>query len=125
MKLSSFDKVLAAGVAIFTGLFFSLLLNISSRIRIEKSNINIDEDSFRRYKNSMKQIANITLYIISLGIYVVMLVLLNYLIRDFNEYIETIITSLAFFILTRYLLSILFMIQRFKYIIRDEIENIL
>jgi hypothetical protein len=126
IKVSSFDKIVATGVSIFTGLFFSLLLNISSRIRIEKENLNIDFQSFKKYKTNMKQIANITLYIISLGIYIISLLLINYLIKDnVFKYFEIIITAITFFLIIRYLVSILFMIQRFRFIIRDEIENIL
>ena len=74
----------------------------------------------------MKQIANITLYIISLGIYIISLLLINYLIKDnVFKYFEIIITAITFFLIIRYLVSILFMIQRFRFIIRDEIENIL
>lgn len=126
IKVSSFERIVATGISIFTGLFFSLLLNISSRIRIEKENVNIDFDSFKRYKNNMKQIANITLYIISLGIYIISLLLINHLIKDvFCRYVEISITAVIFFMILRYLISILFMIQRFRFIVRDEIENIL
>ncbi|WP_299123343.1 hypothetical protein [uncultured Tenacibaculum sp.] len=126
VKISSFDKVTATGVAIFTGLFFSLLLNISSRIRIEKDNPNIDNKAFERYKNNMKQIANITLYIISLGIYILSLLLINHILKDaLSKYVEISLTAIIFFMIIRYLISILFMIQRFRFIIRDEIENIL
>ncbi|SIT17162.1 LTA synthase family protein [Belliella pelovolcani] len=125
IKLTEMASYISTGISIFTGLFFSLILNISSKIRIEKENINMDFDNFQRFKENMRQISNITQYLIILGILIMVVVFLNFLF-NFNEYkIEAAFTSLALFLLIRFFVCLLFMLQRFYFVLRDEINNIL
>lgn len=126
VKLTSFEGYIGTGIAIFTGLFFSLLLSIGAKIRAEKENPNKDVNNFQQFKTSMKQIANITLYVIVLGILIFLVLLLNSIFKtDSCVYIEKIFTVFALFLLVRFIASLFFMIQRFHYIVRDEINNIL
>ncbi|MGV8094697.1 MAG: hypothetical protein AB2L24_22820 [Mangrovibacterium sp.] len=125
VKLSDMESYIGTGIAIFTGLFFSLLLNISAKIRIEKENINIDVENFQAFKENMRQISSITQYVVILGILIMLLVLLNSLINLAQVYIEKIFTSIALFLLLRYFICLLYMLQRFYFVLRDEIKNIL
>ncbi len=125
VNISRFDSFIATAISIFTGLFFSLLLNISSRIRIEKENKNIDINNFERYKKNMKQISNITQYVVVLGILIMLLILFRYLLGFENCLIIHTIDSVVIFILIRYFFCLLFMLQRFHFVLRDEIDNIM
>lgn len=125
-KLSSFATFIGTGIAIYTGLFFSLLLNIGTKVRAESNNPNKENKNFQRYKTGMKQIAHIALYVILLGVTVFVLVLLNALTLQFNiPYSENVLTGIALFFLTRFFASLFFMIQRFYFLVQDEISNIL
>jgi hypothetical protein len=74
----------------------------------------------------MKQISNIVLYIILLGVEVFILLFLNSILGKYaNGYVEIIITLLVSYLLARFVVSLLFVIQRFYYTSRDEINNIL
>lgn len=123
--LSNLENYIGTGIAIFTGLFFSLLLNISSKIRIEKENENIDASNFQAFKQNMRQISNITQYIVILGILVLLFVLINSLIKTEFDLIEKFFTSFALFLLIRYFSCLFFLLQRFYFVLRDEISNIL
>ncbi len=125
VKLSNLENYIGTGIAIFTGLFFSLLLNISAKIRIEKENVNMDASNFQAFKENMRQISNITQYIIILGILVLLIVLINSLVNLNCVYIEKSFTSIALFLLIRYFSCLFFMLQRFHFVLRDEISNIL
>lgn len=125
VKLSTLEGYIGTGIAIFTGLFFSLLLNISSKIRIEKENPNIDSSNFQAFKENMKQISHITQYVIILGIEVMILLLANNLLNVETIYIEQVLTSMALYLLTKYFVNLFFMLQRFHFVLRDEISNIM
>lgn len=126
VKLTDIQSYVGTSIAIFTGLFFSLLLTIGNKIRTEKENVNKDELNFQRYKSSMKQIANITLYTIVLGVVVFLTMLLNSLFKsECVKMVEKIFTSFAIFVLVQFIVSLFYIIQRFYYLIRDEINNIL
>lgn len=126
IKLSAIESYIGTGIAIFTGLFFSLLLSIGSKVKSENDNPNKDVDNFQRFKTNMKQIANITLYIIIAGTIVFLLLLINTLFKsDDCLIVEKIITAIALFLLSRFIVSLFFMIQRFYFLVRDEINNIL
>lgn len=126
IKLTSLENYIGSGIAIFTGLFFSLLLGIGAKIRDEKSNPDKEEVNFQKFKTSMQQIANITLYVIEIGIVIFLILLLNSLLKSKEyEIVERIFTLVALFLLTRFLISLFFMIQRFYFVVRDEISNIL
>ena len=123
--LLKFGSFITVAISIFTGLFFSLLLNISAKIRIEKENENIDNSNFEEYKENMKQISNITQYVILLGVLIMFLIMFNYLLNFQNRIVEHIIASIVIFILTRYFSCIFFMLQRFHFVLRDEIDNVM
>ncbi|WP_339697426.1 hypothetical protein [uncultured Roseivirga sp.] len=126
LKLTTLENYIGSGIAIFTGLFFSLLLSIGAKIRDEKNNPDKDDNNFMKFKNNMKQIANITLYVIEIGVLIFIILLLNSLFKT-DEYpiVERIFTMLALFFLARFLTSLFFMIQRFYHVMSDEINNIL
>lgn len=126
IRLTSLENYIGSGIAIFTGLFFSLLLGIGAKIRDEKANPDKEEENFQKFKTSMKQIANITLFVIEIGIVIFVILLLNSILKsDKIEVVETIFTLVALFLLTQFLVSLFFMIQRFYFVVRDEINNIL
>lgn len=126
IKLSSLESYIGTGIAIFTGLFFSLLLSIGAKIKSENENPNKDVENFQSFKNNMKQIANIILYVIVLGIVIFALMLLNSLFKSCSYvYIEKVFTAIVLFLLVQFLVLLFFMIQRFYYLVRDEINNIL
>ena len=125
IMLTNIQTFIATSIAIFTGLSFTLLLNIGSKIRSEYNNENKD-DSFIRYKNNMEQIAHITFYVIMHGIIILILILVNVLAKmDCIPLIELSLTSLTLILLTRFFVSLFFLLQRFYHAITDEIENIL
>lgn len=125
VRLPALENYLGTSIAIFTGLFFSLLLGIGDKIRVERENINIDQDSFHRFKENLKQIAQITLYTIVLGVFIFSIMLINTLSVWDYDLIEKIFTSVVLLLMARFILSIFFILQRFVFIIRDEIDNIL
>lgn len=126
IRLSSIENYIGTGIAIFTGLFFSLLLTIGAKVRAERDNPDKDIENFQRFKTNMKQIANITLYVIITGIVVFSFMLLNSLFKnDSYVYIEKSFTVVSLFFLTRFIVSLFFMIQRFYFLVRDEINNVL
>jgi len=126
ISLQSIENFIGTGIAIFTGLFFSLLLNTGDKIRNEKLNKDRDNDQFQRYKENMKQIAHITLHSISLGIIIFLLMMLH-VISGANDTstLAQIFSSLILFLSCRFIFTILCLLQRFKYVVEDEIENIL
>lgn len=124
--ISEIDNYIGTVISIFTGLFFTLLLGISDKITGEKSNPDKDNIQFQKYKENMSQIAKIVLYIILMGIEIFILLLLNSMFGHFfNGYIEIALTMLVSIILVRFIISLLFVAQRFYYTSRDEINNIL
>lgn len=126
VKITNLESYISTGIAIFTGLFFSLLLSIGSKVRSEKVNPDRDDNNYQKFKTSMKQIANITLYIIILGIFIFLLLLLNNIIKtDCYPIIEKLFTGFVLFLLSRFITSLFFLVQRLYFLVRDEINNIL
>jgi len=125
LKLSDMESFVGTGISIFTGLFFSLLLGIGSKIKTEKENPNIDSDNYKQYRNNMKQISNITQFVIILGIVIMSLVLINYLFKGRNAYIQKSLTAIVLYLLVKFVVCLFFMLQRFYYVLRDELGNIM
>lgn len=126
IKISFFQNFVGSSVALFTGLFFSLLLRIGDKIRAEKNNENKDNQNFIRFKESLQQISKISQLIILLGIIIFVMLVLNGLLKsDSYPIIELSITSISLALLVWYLIALLSLIQRFTFTMRDEIENIL
>lgn len=124
--VSELESYISTGIAIFTGLFFSLLLSIGSKIKAESINADRDEENFKRFKTGMKQIAKITLYNIVLGILIFLLILLNHILKtDCNRYIEMIFTFIVIYLLGQFIVTLFFMLQRLYFLINDELNNIL
>lgn len=125
VKLSAMEDFISSGTAIFTGLFFSLLLSVGDKIRKEKENENKDNDNYRQFKNNMKQISKIILLTIFIGILLFVTMLLNKVLNTTNyPIIERIFTSIALFLLVQFLVTMLFMTQRFYFTLRDELANL-
>lgn len=113
------------GIAIFVGLFFSLLLSIGSKLRTERNESNMDENHFERYKNNITQIAYIIIYTIKIGIYIFLFIFLDSIFSSFKPDLISIYSmAIVAFLLVRFIASIFFMLQRFFYTSRDEIRNI-
>lgn len=126
IQISYLQNFVGSSIALFTGLFFSLLLRIGDKIRSEKNNQDRDLENFLRFKESLRQISKISQLIILIGITVFILLVLNGILRsDSCPIIELIISSISLAFLVWYLLALLTLIQRFTYTMRDEIENIL
>ena len=119
------ESFVGTGISIFTGLFFSLLLGIGSKIKTEKENPDIDIENYKQYRNNMKQISNITQFVIVLGIVIMGIVLINYLFKGSNECIQKSLTALVLYLLIKFVMSLFFMLQRFYFVLRDELGNIL
>lgn len=125
LRLSDMESFVGTGISIFTGLFFSLLLGIGSKIKGEKENPNIDLENYKQYRNNMKQISNITQYVIILGIVIMAIVLINFLFKESNQYIQKSLTSVVLYLLLKFVVSLFYMLQRFYYVMRDELDNIM
>lgn len=126
IKISFLQNFIGSSIALFTGLFFSLLLRIGDKIRVEKNNQDRDNDNFQKFKESLFQISKISQLIILIGIKVFILLILNWLVKsDSLPIVELTITSIVFLLLTWYLIALIALIQRFTYTMRDEIDNIL
>lgn len=124
IKLSDLQDYIAASIALFTGLFFSLLLGLGDKLRTEKANENIDQNNFVKFKENMRQISNITQLIILKGILVFVFLLINSLAKTSdNNCIEVGITAITIYILLQYTISIGFLLQRFHYTMKDELNN--
>lgn len=113
-------------IAVFTALFFSLLLIAGDKIRVEKDNKDKDFDNFKKYKENMKQIVRITLHIISLGIIIFILTLFHIVFAsNYYVFIDNVFASIIIFLLCRFMFALVCLLQRFYYTINDEINNIL
>lgn len=126
VRLSDMENFISSGTAIFTGLFFSLLLSVGDKIRIERDSNNRDNDNYKKFKNNMKQISSITLLSIFIGIILFMLMLVNrvlVLIGDY-PYIEIILTSITLLLLWQFTVTLLYMTQRFYFTLKDELNNL-
>lgn len=124
IKLSDLQDYIAASIALFTGLFFSLLLGLGDKLRTEKANPNIDENNYKQFKENMRQISNITQFIILEGVLVFILLLVNSLAKTTDFLcIEIGITSMAIYLLSQYTISIGFLLQRFHHTMKDELNN--
>nr|WP_321409283.1 hypothetical protein [uncultured Carboxylicivirga sp.] len=126
IKLSDLETFIGTGIAIFTGLFFSLLLSVGDKIRNEKNNCNRDNNNFIRYKNNMRQISDIIQYVVFLGIVIFILMLINLVFKCKTVPLyEKTFTAIASFLLTQFLVCLFYMIQRFRHVVKNEIDNIL
>lgn len=124
IKLSALENYIGTSVAIFTGLFFSLLLGLGDKLRTEKANPNIDQRNYDKFKENMKQISRITQFVILTGVIVFVLLLLNSLVRDPElPWIELVFTGVSMYLLVQYLISIYFLLQRFHHTMKDELNN--
>ncbi len=122
--LSDLQDYIGASIALFTGLFFSLLLSLGDKLRTEKSNKDIDHSNYLKFKENMKQISKITQFIILYGILIFVLLLINSLVKtsDYNCF-EVSLTALSMYILSQYTISIGFLLQRFHHTMKDELNN--
>lgn len=124
IKLSDLQDYIGASVALFTGLFFSLLLSLGDKLRTEKANENIDISNYNKFKENMKQISRITQFIILKGILIFILLLINSLYKtETYPCVESIFTSIAVYILIQYTIAIYFLLQRFHHTMKDELNN--
>lgn len=124
VKLSDLQDYIGASIALFTGLFFSLLLSLGDKLRAEKLNDNIDRNNYLKFKTNMKQISSITQFIILKGIIIFVLLLLNSLLKsDEILCVELVLTGISVYILIQYTISIGFLLQRFHQTMKDELNN--
>lgn len=122
--LSDLQEYIGASVALFTGLFFSLLLSLGDKLRTEKANVNIDHSNYMRFKETLKQISKITQLIILKGIVIFTILLINSLSKTSDcIYVEITLTAISIYILAQYTISIGFLIQRFHHTMQDELNN--
>lgn len=124
---NDFLQYITTGVAIFSGLFFTLLLNISTKIRDKSQDLNVDRTIKSRFKENMKQISIIAQYNILLGIFIIMLILIFVItsrIAIFSDYyITKILLAIIFSLVLRYFATLFSLLQRLKFVVRDEIET--
>jgi uncharacterized membrane protein len=124
IKLSSLENYVGASVALFTGLFFSLLLSLGDKLSKEKENPDSDSDHYESIKENLRQISKITQFVILTGLVIFVLLLINTLLKtDKYIWIETLLTSISIYCLTQYTVSILFLLQRFHHTLKDELGN--
>jgi hypothetical protein len=122
--LTDLQDYIGASIALFTGLFFSLLLSLGDKLRTEKANVNIDQSNYLKFKENMKQISKITQFIILNGILIFIILLLNSLSKTSDcRYIEITLTAISIYLLAQYTISIGFLIQRFHHTMKDELNN--
>ncbi|MCE3295149.1 MAG: hypothetical protein K0R65_863 [Crocinitomicaceae bacterium] len=124
IKLTNLENYIGASIALFTGLFFSLLLSLGDKLRTEKANVNVDTNNYNKFKENMRQISRITQFIILKGILIFVLLLINSLVKT-SDYlcVENILTAIAIYILIQYTISIGFLLQRFHHTMKDELNN--
>ncbi len=128
IKLSNLDDYIGTSIALFIGLFFSLLLSLGDKLKNEKNNPSIDLENYKKIKNNVRQISKITQYAIFIGI-LISFCLLIFLILNIDEKhnscIEKILSVIVVFLMSRFLISIFFLSQRFYFLLKDEINNTL
>jgi len=126
IKLELIEGFIGTGIAIFTGLFFTLLVTVGDKIKRAKENSNMDNDNFRKFKNSLAQISNIILLSILLGILIFVLLLTNTFVISAEWHMASlIISSLSIYFLFQFLTTIILILQRFFYVVHDEIDGVL
>lgn len=126
VSIKPIEQYVGTCIAVFTALFFSLLLTAGDKVRNEKINIDKDDKNFQKFKINMKQIVCITLHIISLGIIIFILVLFHIILGNLGCIIlDKVFASLIIFLLCRFMFALVCLLQRFYYTINDEINNIL
>jgi hypothetical protein len=126
VSVSDLESYITTGIAIFTGLFFSLLLSIGSKVKAEKANTDKDEANFISFKIGMTQIAKITMYNIILGILIFLLILLNHIFKSNSyEFIEMAFTFAVMYLLGQFIVTLFFILQRLYFLVNDELNNIL
>lgn len=123
VELSKLENYIGASVAIFTGLFFSLLLGLGDKLRTEKANENIDIKNYNKFKENLKQISKITQFVILTGVLVFVLLLLNSLLKETHPYVEKTLSCITIYLLIQYTISIWFLLQRFHFVLKDELNN--
>jgi hypothetical protein len=126
VDLRDIESVTGTIIAIFTGLFFSLLLSIGTKIREERGSTDLEINQFHRFKNNLKQISHITLFTIICGTLILGLMLLNSMVMGIciNEF-NRILTFITVYFISIFLIMLLLLVQRFHHVLKDEIDNIL
>lgn len=124
ISLYSNNTYIFTGIAIFIGLFFSLLLSIGGKIKSVSDSKKLSKAHFDKFKNSMSQIADIILYIILLGVTIFLLIFIDSLVYHWKEVSSIYLMAFTAFLLMRFIVSIFFLMQRFYFTSRDEIKNI-
>lgn len=128
IRISDVDNYIYTGISIFTGLFFSLLLSVNTKVKEFRDRDNSDKDLANSYKDKWRNVSNITQLLILIGVIIVILVLSCYLLPDDlsckNAIIklEMYMSYLVLFLTGIYFSLIIGLLVRLKYLLDADLK---
>lgn len=119
--IKSFENLAGVAIPLFMGAFFSLLLAIPSSVdKLQK--MGLDEGTFSRGKKAYKQLASIMQFQILLCFAILLLWLLRITMLCLLKWGEYIYGLLSIILLFRFIVTIIYLIIRYHYLIKIEIK---
>ena len=119
--IKSFENLAGVAIPLFMGAFFSLLLAIPSSVdKLQK--MGLDEGTFSRRKKAYKQLASIMQVQILLCFAILLLWLLKITILCILKWGEYIYGLLSIILLFRFIVTIIYLIIRYHYLVKIEIK---
>lgn len=119
--IKSFENLAGVAIPLFMGAFFSLLLAIPSSVdKLQK--MGLDEGTFSRGKKAYKQLASIMQFQILLCFAILLLWLLKITILCILKWGEYIYGLLSIILLFRFIVTIIYLIIRYHYLVKIEIK---
>ena len=118
--IKSFENLAGVAIPLFMGAFFSLLLAIPSSVdKLQK--MGLDEGTFSRGKKAYKQLASIMQFQILLCFAILLLWLLRITMLCILKWGEYIYGLLSIILLFRFIVTIIYLIIRYHYLVKIEI----
>lgn len=119
--IKSFENLAGVAIPLFMGAFFSLLLAIPSSVdKLQK--MGLDEGTFSRGKKAYKQLASIMQFQILLCFAILLLWLLRITMLCILRWGEYIYGLLSIILLFRFIVTIIYLIIRYHYLVKIEIK---
>ncbi|WP_297176276.1 hypothetical protein [uncultured Porphyromonas sp.] len=119
--IKSFENLAGVAIPLFMGAFFSLLLAIPSSVdKLQK--MGLDEGTFSRGKKAYKQLASIMQFQILLCFAILLLWLLRITMLCILKWGEYIYGLLSIILLFRFIVTIIYLIIRYHYLVKIEIK---
>lgn len=119
--IESFENLAGVAIPLFMGAFFSLLLAIPSSVdKLQK--MRLDEETFSRGKKAYKQLASIMQFQIQLCLTILLLWLMRITMLCIIKWGEYVYGLLSLILLFRFIVTIIYLIIRYHYLVKIEIK---